>query len=442
MNRRQFLLTTTAVLACAASVALPSLAQVGGALDLKEGDTVVFLGDSITQQRLYTTYVEGYLLSRYPKKRLKFRNSGWGGDTAWLRQRTQGTDMSQAKLSSLQGSEQEKEIVRMVAHGLRRDVLPLKPDVVTIDFGMNDARGGDAVLPIYRRATGELISQLRLANVRPVLLTPSPEERSQEGQPAGSAYNLMLSKYSAAVREIAARDKVPFADQFQPYVELVDRARKTDPAFKTMPDGVHPFPSGHLVMAWGILKGLGADPIVSEVSIDVARRPTQKAERARVRDLRYRDGVLTFTREDDALPMPLPKEAGVVLPYAPILDDLSRYTLTVTGLKDGSYDILVDGQKAASATSAQLAQGWNMTTAATPMTAQASALMQKVVEKNDVFFARWRQVLVPAIVASKAEDPDVLTKLDEADKKIAALEVEIEALRKPKPHQFEIRPAG
>src|SRR5678816_277876 len=62
--------------------------QVPGAdFLIHDGDSVVFLGDSITEQRLYTTYIEAYALTRHPEWKLTFRNVGWGGDTAWLRQR-------------------------------------------------------------------------------------------------------------------------------------------------------------------------------------------------------------------------------------------------------------------------------------------------------------------------------------------------------------------
>lgn len=33
---------------------------------IRDGDRVVFLGDSITEQRLYATYIEAYTLARYP----------------------------------------------------------------------------------------------------------------------------------------------------------------------------------------------------------------------------------------------------------------------------------------------------------------------------------------------------------------------------------------
>ena len=58
-----------------------------GEFFIKDGDRVVFLGDSITEQRLYTTYLEAYALTRHPEWKLWFRNVGWGGDTSWLRQR-------------------------------------------------------------------------------------------------------------------------------------------------------------------------------------------------------------------------------------------------------------------------------------------------------------------------------------------------------------------
>src|SRR5689334_11935859 len=47
---------------------------------LRDGDTVVFYGDSITDQRLYTTFAETYVVTRFPKRTINFVHSGWGGD--------------------------------------------------------------------------------------------------------------------------------------------------------------------------------------------------------------------------------------------------------------------------------------------------------------------------------------------------------------------------
>ena len=68
------------------TVALLSVSQLPAAdFAIRDGDRVVFLGDSITEQRLYTTYIETYALTRHPGWKLSFRNVGWGGDTSWLR---------------------------------------------------------------------------------------------------------------------------------------------------------------------------------------------------------------------------------------------------------------------------------------------------------------------------------------------------------------------
>src|SRR5437763_6935173 len=75
----------------------------------RKGDRIVFLGDSITEQYQYSTYMELYLTTRFPDWDLTFLNAGIGGDTA-----TGGAR-------------------RFAAH-----VLAEKPTAVTIDFGMND----------------------------------------------------------------------------------------------------------------------------------------------------------------------------------------------------------------------------------------------------------------------------------------------------------------
>src|SRR4051812_1015068 len=86
-------------------------AGLAGAQDnfgLREGDRVVFYGDSITDQRLYTTFTETFVVTRFPKLNVSFVHSGWGGDR-------------------VTGGAGGPVDVR-----LWRDVLPYNPTVVTI----------------------------------------------------------------------------------------------------------------------------------------------------------------------------------------------------------------------------------------------------------------------------------------------------------------------
>ncbi|MDQ2947829.1 MAG: SGNH/GDSL hydrolase family protein, partial [Acidobacteriota bacterium] len=86
------------------------------AFALRDGDRVVFFGDSITDQRLYTTFAETYVVTRYPRLNISFVNSGWGGD----------------RVTGGGGGPMDVRIWR--------DVLPYNPTVLTIMLGMNDGR--------------------------------------------------------------------------------------------------------------------------------------------------------------------------------------------------------------------------------------------------------------------------------------------------------------
>jgi lysophospholipase L1-like esterase len=93
---------------------------------LHDGDRVVFYGDSITDQRLYTTFVETYVITRFPQLKVAFVHSGVGGD------RVTGGGGGPIDLR------------------LPRDVVAYKPTVMTIMLGMND---GSIARSIRRSST-------------------------------------------------------------------------------------------------------------------------------------------------------------------------------------------------------------------------------------------------------------------------------------------------
>src|SRR3954466_10378616 len=102
-------------------VLLLAISALGQTRDfaLKSGDRVVFFGDSITEQRLYTSYVQQFVMSRYPELNVTFINSGWPGDAV-----NSNPCVPCAGVGALARIE--------------RDVVAYKPTVVTLLFGMND----------------------------------------------------------------------------------------------------------------------------------------------------------------------------------------------------------------------------------------------------------------------------------------------------------------
>jgi len=414
MMKHKFLLT--ALFAGAVTVLTPPAATAEFAI--RDGDRVVLLGDSITEQRQYTTFIETYTLTRFPQWRLSFRNIGWGGDTA------QG-GLGRAA----------------------RDMLPLKPTFVTIDFGMNDhgyRAFQDDIFKNYIDKQTQLTALLKDQGARVALLTPQPIE-DKRPDPDQDVRNQALRKMSDGLREVATRQNVLFADQFDPYMAVMLNARKTDPnAVIGAGDAVHPGPVGHTIMAWAVLKSLGEPAAVSSSEVDGRDGKVIAATGCQITDLKVAAGVVSFTRNDAALPAPVDPAGESVTKLIPLLDELSRYELKVTGLQAPKYQLLIDDQPAAVLTAQELAQGCNLTLTAGPITEQARQLRNLVVEKNNLFFNRWRNVQLfnPPDWARTPEFETVRTKeLAKLDEQIAQLEAKIDTARQPRPHTFVLKPA-
>jgi len=67
--------TTTAI-----SLLLTALPCAAADLFLKNGDTVAIIGDSITEQHLYSSYVEAWALTRFPAWDLKLKKNSYFHD--------------------------------------------------------------------------------------------------------------------------------------------------------------------------------------------------------------------------------------------------------------------------------------------------------------------------------------------------------------------------
>lgn len=402
----------------------------------KNNDSVVFLGDSITEQRLYTTYIEAYTLTRFPHEKFTFRNVGWGGDTAWLRQRFH---TNEGVLFAAKADEQQAMVEKSVGAGLARDVLPLKPTAVTVDFGMND-HSYQAFRPdifgAYTRSQAQIAKVLAANGARVALVTPQPIEEHR-ADPDKDVRNQSLSKFADGLMGVATNHGALFVDQFNPYMAIMLQTRAQKPgAFIGGGDAVHPGPAGHTLMAWAILKGLGAPAGVSAAALDVTRFLRSKvvcATNCKVTNVKYAGGVLRFDRKDNALPMPIDPRAEAALSLAPIADDLNRYELRTLGLKADRYAVTVDGQALAEVSRQDLARGWNMATATGPISKQSQQVLALVFQKNNIFFNRWRNIQLhsgnPALLAQH-------------DKQIADLEAQIDVARQPVMHHFELKPLG
>ncbi|MBC8117901.1 MAG: SGNH/GDSL hydrolase family protein, partial [Candidatus Saccharimonas sp.] len=298
----------------------------------KDGDVVVMIGDSITEQHLYSNYVEMWTVTRYPNWKLTFRNVGIGGDR------------------SVGGNSR-----------FARDVLLHKPTAMTVDFGMNDGSYRafeDGTFKPYMDGLQGMANQAKSANIRVAWATPQPLDNAEQGPTALTGYNQTLEKFSEGVKVIADKNGGLFVDQFHPYLAALDRARGKGPKYDriTAGDAVHPGPPGQALMAASILKGLSFPSLVSSAEIDAGGGKVVAVKNCAIENVAKKDGGISFSRLDGALPF-FPAEALGILPHAPILEELNDYRLQVAGLAAGKYEVRVGGRKIAELTAEQLAAG-------------------------------------------------------------------------------------
>lgn len=416
MNRRLYSCFIAAALLAAM---LPTRAED---FFFKDGDRVVIIGDSITEQHLYSNYVEMWTVSRFPKWNITFRNSGIGGD------RSPGGNSR-----------------------FKRDVAYHKPTAMTVDFGMND--GGyrafdEGGFNTYMKGLQGMADQAKEAGIRVAWATPSPVEKPEEG-PALKGYNETLEKYSDGVKAIAEKNQGLFVDQFHPFIAAMDKARAENPKNRIGGgDAVHPGPAGQAIMASEILKGLRFPKLVSSAELDAAGKVV-KAEQCEISNAAAKDGGLSFQRLDAALPF-FPAEAKSILKWVPILEDMNQYTLKITGLKDGAYEIKVDGVKIGERTAAELAAGANLAMdalSAGPIADQVKAVFGAVVEKNRFYHDKiFRGIVLGPGVPDWLEIPPAEAEarkqaaMEKRMSKVTELDAAIRKLLELKPHQFEVLP--
>ena len=386
------------------------------------GDRIVFFGDDTTEQRLSATYVEAALVTRFPGAKMRFRNAGGSGDTA-------------------PGAVQR----------LSRDVLALKPTLVILGFGMNDGQFQpfkQERLDAFANAERQIIRDLKGRGIRCVILSPTPVDETRSR--GAFNYNSTLMQFAHAAEQLAGQEKSPFADQFTPVLRALVNLRKTqeklpqEQQLVLIPDAVHPSPAGHLLMAHCLLPALHMPGTVSAAEI-TADGKLIAAEGCEIADIRAGNGGLRFVRRDRCLPMPLHAPALPALRLAPILDELSGFTLKVAGLDaKRQYELAIDGEAGLRADGAAWAKGVNLTAAQGPIRKQCDGVLELIGRKNALYFDRWRKVQLLARSEWIPEDVDRMyrqDKLREMDAAIAALEAEIDRATQPKPHVWTLLPA-
>jgi lysophospholipase L1-like esterase len=404
------------ILALLCPIKLHAQQSSQSAFALHAGDRVVFYGDSITAQHRYTRLVEDFVVSRYPEMRVDFYNAGVSGDTV---------------SGGYAGGIETR---------LKRDVLPWHPTIVTIMLGMNDGRyttAFDKNFQAYKTGYRTLVDDLKtdLPGVRLTLISPSPYDEITR-TPIIPGYNSVLLRYGTFLSAWGIKQGIPVFDFNQPMTDALRAGMKIDPrmAASLLPDRIHPSLAGHWIMAAALARGWNISPIVSSVALDAARTDITDHQNTAVSGLSETSTGLRWTQLDRALPLPLELNDSMtqfLLQIAEIAS-LDRQMLRVTGLSAVSYSLEIDGQKIASFSRQELADGINLALYSTPMEQQAKSIDWTAQDRAKLSGTRFDLMFEGDKIAGEADAVRVLDTLDQQ-----MIDAEYKNAQ-PKPHAFAL----
>ena len=211
-----------------------------GNLAIRDGQKVVFIGDSITDRGRraeaaplgagYVRDIVALITCRYPERKIRFINEGIGGD---------------------------------VVTGLRErwddDLLVHKPDWVSVMIGINDLhrtlRGAPEAVPpdLYREAYTQCLERTaENTSAKLILMDPFYMSRAADPHSWRAKAIELLDEYIAVVTDLAEK----FGATHIRLNEMFRRVLEHKASDFICPEPVHPNPVGHLMIAHEWLKAV------------------------------------------------------------------------------------------------------------------------------------------------------------------------------------------
>lgn len=196
--------------------------------------TILFQGDSITDANRsrendanagigYATLVKGELGFKYPNQYEMF-NRGISGN----------------------------RVVDVYAR-IKKDIINLKPDIMSILIGVNDVWhevsrqdgvDADKYFKVYSMLIEEIkdaLPDVKIMIMEPFVLKGSATEATEELPDRWNMFNIEVKKRAVKAKEIAEKFNLPFI----PLQDKFDEAIKLAPSEYWLRDGVHPTTAGH-----------------------------------------------------------------------------------------------------------------------------------------------------------------------------------------------------
>lgn len=377
--------------------------KVSNAFELKNGDRVVFLGNSLIENDLQYGYLELALTTRWPTRDVTYRNIGWTGDTVFGEARTYITSPSGYDL-------------------LIEQLTKTQPTIVFVGYGAVEAFEGEAGLSRFNQGLNQLLDKIDQLGAKAILLSPIPIMSGGSTEYLVNR-NAMLEIYTSAIAKTASERGNQFIDIFNSLLENNKNVKLSDNGFQLNENGYY-----HLATI--IENGLGLEPRSNKpVTINVSKDNIEATVPAKVLGLGKKNGNIKFTIDEGYLPLPLPEqERGTA-------DNV--LVLKVTGLKKGVYKLATDRSQVITASANEWEKGVEIRREASFN--QVNQLREKIRKKNELFFHQYRPLNRTYIIGFRSHEQGRHAKgLEDLSIIIEKLEEQIALTRIPKPEVYQL----
>ena len=290
-------------LATAAILAIATWSEIHAApLELKKGDHICILGNTLAERMQHYGWLETQILARFPQHELVFRNLGFSGDELELgkrlRSRDFGTPDEWLSASRTLSATRQVESQRRIFGANRFELTNTKADVIFAFFGYNESFAGEAGIEAFKKNLDDFIkhalSQKYNGKSAPKLVLFSPiahEDLKSRDLPNGTENNARLKMYTDAMAAVAKANDVLFVDLFNPTL-LVFRQGGAAP--HTI-NGVHITANGDRVIADVACRALFGDlPASNKIDLEKLRTAVNDKNWYWYNRYRVTDGYSTY----------------------------------------------------------------------------------------------------------------------------------------------------
>lgn len=386
---------------------------------LNTGDRVLLLGDAVLEAEARHGYLETRLQVQHPTNAFVVRNLS-------------GSPHNRLRESDPSGAAQDGGWLT----NLLTEIRAVRPNVIFLSYGTAPGLTGIGSLAAFSNVYSRVIEGLVAldTNDPPRLVVCSPlsyEPVAGETLTEVTNRNQVLLEFADTAWQISTNHQSEFVDFFLfSRNEILPAQRQREPVGdgKAAPpwttDRVTPTPYGLWRLAYALERGLRWPSTNWRFGLMADGTWREGGFGAKIASHRRTDDFVQVNFTEERLPMPNPAEDADVT-----AESRPQCYIQIRSLKDGMYDLRVDGVSVLQGTH----QDWNRYEIITrgPSWTQAGTLRQAIVAKNALWLEAWQ----PQRELSAAT-------ADAADSTLAQREADIARLKRPVARVYQIVRTG